>query len=170
MHCKLRFTATAAALVACAFSHVHADVPTQMNHQGAVSVDGNRFHGLGQFKFAIVNSSGINLWTFDVPDDHMDLLTVGMPTGTPRETTVENGVYSVLLGSGMPPIKPSIFTVANARLRIWFKDGVNGFQQLEDLPLTTTPYASRRPNVLVDDSGRVGIGTSTPVAALEIRS
>lgn len=59
---------------------------------------------------------------------------------------VTNGLYSVNLGdtaAGMAALMPGIFASA-VELRVWFSDGVNGFQQLTpDQPLSTAPYAFR---------------------------
>jgi hypothetical protein len=56
-------------------------------------------------------------------------------------------LYAVLLGNtaqqGMGAIDPSIFAQhTDAKLRVWFSDGVNGFQQLSpDRPFASVPYA-----------------------------
>jgi hypothetical protein len=61
--------------------------------------------------------------------------------------SVNGGLYSVLLGNsaiqGMNAIDPSVFQQhGDARLRVWFSDGVNGFQQLTpDRPFASVPYA-----------------------------
>ena len=45
---------------------VHGDVPLQINHQGLVKVDGVRFDGNGNFRFAFVDpETNMNLWTND---------------------------------------------------------------------------------------------------------
>jgi len=56
-------------------------------------------------------------------------------------------LYSLLLGntamSGMGAIDPQVFAQhGDAKLRVWFSDGVNGFQQLSpDRPFASVPYA-----------------------------
>ena len=58
---------------------------------------------------------------------------------------VHGGLYSILLGNteipGMEPLEPSTFWINSALyLRVWFSDGVNGFQQLTpDRPLASVP-------------------------------
>ena len=44
---------------------------------------------------------------------------------------------------GMEAIDPAVFAQHNdAKLRVWFSDGVNGFQQLSpDRPFASVPYA-----------------------------
>jgi hypothetical protein len=56
-------------------------------------------------------------------------------------------LYAVLLGNtaqpGMGAIDPTLFAQHNdAKLRVWFSDRVNGFQQLRpDRPFASVPYA-----------------------------
>jgi hypothetical protein len=56
-------------------------------------------------------------------------------------------LYAVLLGNialpGMGAIDPQVFAQhGDATLRVWFSDGVNGFQQLSpDRPFALVPYA-----------------------------
>ena len=57
------------------------------------------------------------------------------------------GLYAILLGNtaqqGMGAIDPALFAQhTDAKLRVWFSDGVNGFQQLSpDRPFASVPYA-----------------------------
>lgn len=134
---------------------VFASVPQQINHQGVVSVNGVRFNGVGSFKFAIIDpSSGINLWCNDPTDANTNGTQdckegIGAEPVNSVTLTVTDGIYSVLLGdsvklANMAPIPSSVFNVPNARLRIWFDDGMNGNQMLSpDLKLTSAPYAHR---------------------------
>ena len=61
--------------------------------------------------------------------------------------SVNGGLYSILLGNiatdGMGPIDPAVFTDnSGAKLRVWFSDGVNGFERLKpDRPFASVPYA-----------------------------
>jgi hypothetical protein len=59
---------------------------------------------------------------------------------------VAKGLYSVLLGdtalTNMTAIPAGVFTNADVRLRVWFNDGTNGFQQLTpDQRLAAAGYA-----------------------------
>ena len=60
---------------------------------------------------------------------------------------VNGGLYSILLGNtaqpGMGAIDPALFAQhTDAKLRVWFSDGVNGFQQLSpDRSFASVPYA-----------------------------
>ncbi len=119
-----------------------SDVPAQINHQGVVSVDGARFTGQGQFKFAIVDpDTGNNVWTNDGSN-------VEPPTQTGEPTDgvtlpVTDGVYSVALGAApMTAVSPGLFADGNLVLRVWFNDGTHDWQQLSpDHTLSAVPYA-----------------------------
>lgn len=59
---------------------------------------------------------------------------------------VTKGLYSVLLGdtsiAGMTAVPASVFTHPDVRLRVWFNDGVHGFQQLSpDRRIAAVGYA-----------------------------
>lgn len=146
-----------------------AAVPLRINHQGVVSVNGQRFTGSGSFRFAIVDpDTGLNLWT----NDGSNVGSAGMSTDA-VDVDVENGVYTVALGNSaltnMVPIPHAVFDDSNAALRIWFDDGTNGNQQLTpDHGLMSAPYSYRLPNMHVDSSGYVGIGTDAPTEHLEV--
>ncbi len=65
--------------------------------------------------------------------------------GTSVSLPVDKGLYSVRLGdtavTNMAAFNPDIF-YAPLFLRVWFNDGVHGFQQLTpDQPLASAPYA-----------------------------
>lgn len=116
--------------------------PAVMSFQGYVSVNGVPFNGTGQFKFAIVNSSGrTGYWS----NDGTGLSTAPFePTGS-ASLDVNGGVFNVLLGDpsvNMAPLPDSVFVQADRSLRVWFDDGAHGFQMLSpDAALATTPFA-----------------------------
>jgi hypothetical protein len=94
------------------------------------------------FKFALVNADGTTTyWSNDGTsvDGSEPQASVTVP--------VNGGLYSILLGNtaqqGMGAIDPALFAQhADAKLRVWFSDGVNGFQQLSpDRPFASVPYA-----------------------------
>ncbi|HVR36358.1 MAG TPA: hypothetical protein VMS21_10970 [Methylomirabilota bacterium] len=114
-------------------------VPNQLSYQGHVAVNGNGFNTSGDFKFALVDSSGTtSLWSND-----------GTATGEPTSSVpidVDHGFYSVLLGDtnlpNMIPIPPSVFTNPAVHLRIWFDDGQHGSQLLTpDQAISSVGYA-----------------------------
>lgn len=115
-------------------------VPRQINYQAKVEVNGLPFEGMGQFKFAITNTAGdAYYWTND-----------GSTPTPPAEPTnavginVTRGLLSVNLGTppAMTVLPASAFTDADTWLRIWFDDGLHGWQRLGgDAKLASVPYA-----------------------------
>ncbi|MFC1601362.1 hypothetical protein ACFL34_03345 [Candidatus Sumerlaeota bacterium] len=117
-----------------------AGVPQEINYQGKVEVNGVAFDGIGQFKFAIVDTTGtLTLWSNDGT-------TETQPT-SPVLLNVTKGLYSVRLGDtsypGMTqPISPSVFGQSERWLRVWFNDTTHGFQKMgPDQKLVSVPYA-----------------------------
>jgi N-acetylneuraminic acid mutarotase len=117
-------------------------VPPVLNYAGQVAVNGEAFDGNGLFKFALVNADGTTTyWSNDGTsvDGSEPQASVTVP--------VNGGLYAVLLGNtaqqGMGAIDPALFAQhTDAKLRVWFSDGVNGFQQLSpDRPFASVPYA-----------------------------
>lgn len=107
-------------------------------HQGRVLIDETPFHGLGEFRFALVSDNGQIVWSQDGKSS--------VPiTGIFLE--VRNGFYSCDLGSqkieAMAELPVNLFSeYPSLKLRIWFNDGVNGLEQLgTDQPLLAAPYA-----------------------------
>jgi hypothetical protein len=119
----------------------HAQVPGIINYQGRIVDNGTNFTGTGQFKFALVNgtSGTTNYWANDGT-------SVGQPSAA-VSLSVAKGLYSLLLGdttvSNMTAAIPaSVFTNSDVRLRVWFNDGANGFQQLlPDQRIAAVGYA-----------------------------
>ena len=119
-------------------------VPPVLNYAGQVSVQGEAFEGNGLFKFAIVSKQDDNItshWSNDGSS------TGGSEPDANVSVQVSGGLYSILLGnasiSGMSSLNPAIFSSqANLQLRVWFSDGVNGFQHLSpDRTFASVPYA-----------------------------
>ena len=117
-------------------------VPPVIHYAGQVAVNGEAFDGNGLFKFALVNADGnVSHWSNDGTsvDGSEPQASVTVP--------VSGGLYSLLLGNtaiqGMGAVDPAIFAqYTDAKLRVWFSDGVNGFQQLSpDRPFASVPYA-----------------------------
>ena len=117
-------------------------VPPVLNYAGQVAVNGEAFDGTGLFKFALVDTDGkVTYWNNDGTS-----VSGSEPQGS-IQVPVNGGLYSILLGNtaiqGMSALDPSIFQqYSDAKLRVWFSDGVNGFQQLSpDRPFASVPYA-----------------------------
>jgi hypothetical protein len=137
----------AVALCLCAAS-ASAQVPQLISYQGRVVVGATNFEGTGQFQFALVNSNGtVTFWSNDGSSSG------GSQPGTAVPLPVTRGLYSVLLGDttlpGMPSALPvTVFTNSDVRLRVWFNDGVTGFQQLSpDQRVSAVGYALMSANV-----------------------
>ena len=133
-------------------------VPPVLNFAGQVAVNGEAFDGNGLFKFALVNADGTTTyWSNDSTsvDGSEPQASVTVP--------VNGGLYAVLLGNtaqlGMGAIDPAVFAQhTDAKLRVWFSDGVNGFQQLSpDRPFASVPYAF--------SAGTAQTAGSAPIAA-----
>ncbi len=117
-----------------------AQVPGIINYQGRIVDGGTNFNGTGQFEFALINNGGTsNYWSND-----------GTAVGQPAlavSRSVANGLYSVLLGDTTIPnmtvaVPAAVFTNADVLLRVWFNDGVAGFQQLApDQRIAAAGYA-----------------------------
>jgi hypothetical protein len=105
-----------------------ASAANTLNYQGRVISGGTAFTGSGQFKFALVSADGSTVyWKNDGTTDS------AAPTSA-VPLTVTKGIFSVLLGdtslSNMAAIPSSVFSNTSMALRIWFNDGVKGFQQV----------------------------------------
>jgi hypothetical protein len=109
-------------------------VPTMLNYQGVVQVDGEAYDGTGYFKFAIVDAAtgngGSNYWAND-----------GTASGEPAAAVplaVSQGLFNALLGDpGLAGISraidPAVFSGPTTYLRVWFSPtGASGsFEALE---------------------------------------
>ena len=142
-------------------------VPPTINYAGQVSVNGQPFDGQGLFKFALLNADGNeSLWSNDGTS------VSGSQPQTSVSVAVNGGLYSLLLGNtamaGMGAIDQQVFAQhGDAKLRVWFSDGVNGFQQLSpDRPFSSVPYAFHSENAKSADSANmakaVEAGAITP--------
>ena len=135
-------------------------VPPVLNYAGQVAVNGEAFDGNGLFKFALVNADGTTTyWSNDGTsvDGSEPQASVSVP--------VNGGLYAILLGNtaqqGMGAIDPAVFTqYSDAKLRIWFSDGVNGFQQLSpDRPFASVPYAFSAGTAQTASSATIAYGS-----------
>jgi len=136
-------------LCLCLDRGVQAQVPQVITHFGFLQVGGVPFSGTGQFKLALVNSTGTtSYWSHDGTS------VAGSEPVSWIITNLVNGRYSFGLGdtatSGMTqPVPASAFANAGAYLRIWFSDGVHGFERLvPDQPMVSVPYAMRAEQVV----------------------
>ncbi len=135
-----------------------AQVPHLLNYQGRVKVSGADFTGTGQFKFALVSGAGsTTYWSNDGTS------ASGSQPAASVSLNVSGGLYSVLLGDATLPnmtsVTPGVFGNSDVRLRVWFSDGVNGWQQLTpDQRVAAVGYA------LMADDVKDGAVTSAKLA------
>ncbi len=128
--------------------------PVLLPHQGRLAVGDTYFEGDGAFKFALLNAEATTFYWLNAPDSNLD-----HEPDTAVTLPVQRGLYSVLLGdarlANMAPLEASVFAQPELYLRVWFDDGVHGFERLEpDQRVVPPPYA------LV--AGEVPDGTITP--------
>lgn len=115
-------------------------VPTSINYQGTVMSGGVNFQGTGYFKFAIVDDPDLpteSYWSHDGTS------VAGSEPSLPLNINVLDGLFHIELGqSPQEPLDPSVFENDPVYLRIWFSDGVNGFQMLSpDQPILSTGFS-----------------------------
>lgn len=157
---------TVAALLACLTltlgllwppGSLAAPPPGILNHRGIISAAGAAFEGVGQFKFALVNAAGdMTFWSNDGAS------TVGDEPVAAVSLTVTDGHYTVALGdttlANMTAAIPAdkFRDEAELYLRIWFDDGVHGFQQLSpDQRIVSVGYALSAANATVAETATV---------------
>lgn len=118
-----------------------AQVPLLLGHQGRIIVDGALFEGPGRFKFALVDATAAQRFWGNAADGNAD----GQPDAAVT-LPVSRGLYSVALGdvslANMAPLTPAALALGPVYLRVWFDDGVRGFQWLDpDHRITAVGYA-----------------------------
>lgn len=111
------------------------------NYQGRVLVQGAPYTGTGRMKAAILATTGtytVSLWSNDGT-------SVGgnEPTNS-FDVSVTAGVFDVMMGdtavSGMAAIPAIMFNRDDElKVRVWFNDGVHGYQQLSPDRRLTNP-------------------------------
>lgn len=118
-----------------------AQVPSMLNYQGRIAVNGVNFSGTGQFKFALINTNGSqSFWSNDGTS------SAGSQPTAAVSIDVESGIYSVKLGDtslpNMTAVPATVFANPDVHLRVWFNDGTNGWQQMSpDQRIAAVGYA-----------------------------
>ena len=142
----------------CLTAALHAQVPQIISYQGRLAVGNLNFTGTGQFKFALVNGAGNQtFWSNDGTS------AAGAQPVAAVLRPVASGLFDVLLGdtglTNMTPVPSSVFSTADVWLRVWFNDGVQGFEVLTpDTRIGAVGYA------MVADGVRAGGVTSGMIA------
>jgi N-acetylneuraminic acid mutarotase len=118
-----------------------AQVPQIVRYQSTLVLSGTNYHGLGQFKFALVDPAGAKTsWSNDGSSSGGSEPQQGL------ELEVNQGSYEVFLGdttlSNMVVLPPGVFTNANLYVRVWFRANDGAFQPVQpDQPLGASGYA-----------------------------
>lgn len=127
--------------------------PPLLAFQGQVKVGTEPFDGTGSFKFALVNGDGsTTYWS------HNGTSSGGSEPTASLTINVTNGNYAVFLGdtsvTGMDALPVTVFDNDDVHLRVWFDDGVNGFEQLSpDHRIVASGYAMMALSVPADSIG-----------------
>ncbi|HNS80027.1 MAG TPA: hypothetical protein PKM67_01035 [Kiritimatiellia bacterium] len=114
-------------------------VPEVINYQGRIQVQGTNFTGTGLFKFAIgTEGMGTVYWSNDG--------TLGGEPAAGIEANLDKGLFSLGLGdtkiTGMAALNPGILAGTDLWIRVWFSDGVLGYEQISpDQQIQSVPYA-----------------------------
>lgn len=105
-------------------------------------MSGTPFNGLGSFKFALLNEAGTTTqWSND--GTSVD----GSEPVNAVQLNVSKGIFRVSLGKAsienMAPISDDV-VAKNAKLRVWFNSGSNGWQRLQpDQEYSPSSFAMR---------------------------
>lgn len=129
----------------------YGQAPGVVSHFGFVQVGGVPFTGAGQFKAALVDGTGATtFWSHDGTS------VAGSEPLSSFNTNLVNGRYSFGLGDTSianvtQSIPASVFANTGVYLRLWFSNGVHGFQQLiPDQSMVSVPYALHAAKVAND--------------------
>lgn len=114
---------------------------SMFNYQGRVLVQGIPYTGIGRMKAVIVATTGtstvVSLWSNDGTS-----FAGSEPTNS-FDVSVIAGVFDVMIGdsnAGMATIPAILFNRDDElKVRVWFNDGVHGFQQLTPDRRLTNP-------------------------------
>jgi hypothetical protein len=134
--------AVVAALAASAGAQT---APTAFTYQGALREAGTPVSASVQMTFRM-----------------FDAATGGTQVGpaiSRADVAVDEGLFTQALDFG---------TLDTGRRALWLDVTVNGFALAQRQAITASPYALQTRGIHVDDDGRVGIGTNTPNAELEV--
>ena len=162
--CSSPLLALALAFFATVSREATAQVPGLLNYQGKISVGAVPFQGQGSFKFALVNADGSeSFWSNDGSS------TAGGEPAKAVTLPVAGGLYSLQLGDTALPnmtgkVPASALANAEVFLRIWFNDGVNGYQKLSpDKRIASVAYAMIAGDL--DANGRAAVQSAAQAGA-----
>jgi hypothetical protein len=132
-----------------------AGTGTAFTYQGTLDLQGDPYTGSADFRFAL----------FDAPAGGSQI----GPTDT-VQVAVERGLFTAAIDFGQGAHGPGRFLQIEVRSPSWDGLGVEPeyFAFTDRTPLTPAPYALQTRGITVDNSGRVGIGTTTPTSSLQV--
>lgn len=120
-----------------------------IHYQGRVTFGGTAYSGVGEFKFAFVDGVGTtSYWSNDGTS------VGGSEPAAAALMTVDQGVYSVMLGNPTPPlgmlqIPPVVFQSTMVYLRVWFRNAPGPFTLLSpDMRIVSVGYAMNAETVV----------------------
>ncbi|MEN6625978.1 MAG: hypothetical protein ABFD69_07110 [Candidatus Sumerlaeia bacterium] len=119
-------------MIALAVSTASASDSTMFNYQGRVMVQGMPYTGTGRMKVAILATTGTStvasLWSNDGSS------LAGSEPADSFSVNAASGVFDVMIGDtalGMQPLPAILFNRNDElKVRVWFNDGLHGFQKL----------------------------------------
>jgi len=178
-HVKLILSALTIVVVSASMYAMAASIPLMIPYQGTImvyqsaeDVEGTKPNGDGQFKFAILNGHEdckksppaggcTTYWSNDGTS------TIGGEPTNYISIPTSNGNFALKLGdtsiSKMQAIPGNVFDNSTTYLRVWFNDGVKGFQMLSpDRQLVSVPFSYRADRAYMADAvtGEGVVGSS----------
>ena len=118
-----------------------ADVPGIIGYQGRVMVNDTPFDETGYFKFELVDSTGLILWSND------GTTGTNVEPSDAVKLTVNEGLFSIglgdtSLGNMVSVISPDVFENPEVYLRAWFSsDGLSFDRLMPDQRILAVGYA-----------------------------
>lgn len=141
-------------------TNVQAQVPTAVDYSGKISDSSGAIDGTGFFKFAFVDAEGNVLWSNSEADS-------GVPT-TAMEVSVDDGVYSVTLGTDDSPISSDVFATDGVKFQAWFSTASDGtFELVADSVVNAVPTAIKASNAATATSATTA-GTATSAQSIAL--
>ena len=187
-HLKLILSALTIVLVSASMYAMAASIPLMIPYQGTImvyqsaeDVEGTKPNGDGQFKFAIVNGHEdckksppaggcTTYWSNDgtstIGGEPTNYISIPTSNGNFAlklgDTSIDNKSGDTII-SKMQAIPGNVFDNSTTYLRVWFNDGVKGFQMLSpDRQLVSVPFSYRADRAFMADAvtGEGVVGSS----------
>lgn len=179
MKCYLQWCKIAAVLLSGGMAG--AAVPDILPHQGRITVSGVPFTGSGGFKFLLFTDSDFDHASGNEVAVWSNAATspAGMAEPAAQLTIpVEKGLYSTGLGGPGHAALPASLVPPDGSLlflRVWFSDGVNGFEaMMPDQPVLAVPFARHAAGIAGDldlggsalAAGSISVGSAPDAVTL----